>query len=82
MGGQVQREVRSRLGQIARRDVARQKKLGVIPGDCDLTVRPQDIPAWDAQTPELKRVLAREMEVYAGFLEYADHEARYQSCPP
>jgi len=53
---------------------ARQKKLGVIPNDCDLTVRPQDIPAWDAQSPELKRVLAREMEVYAGFLEFADHE--------
>ncbi len=53
---------------------ARQKKLGVIPGDCDLTARPQDIPAWDAQTPELRRVLAREMEIYAGFLEYADNE--------
>jgi len=53
---------------------ARQKKLGVIPNDCELTARPQDIPAWDAQSPELKRVLAREMEVYAGFLEFADHE--------
>jgi arylsulfatase A-like enzyme len=52
---------------------ARQKKLGVIPDDCDLTLRPPEIPAWDAQTPELKRVLARQMEVYAGFLEYADH---------
>ena len=52
---------------------ARQKELGVIPQDCELTVRPQEIPAWDAQTPELKRALAREMEVYAGFLEYADH---------
>jgi arylsulfatase A-like enzyme len=52
---------------------ARQKKLGVIPEDCDLTARPVDIPAWDAQTPELKRVLARQMDVYAGFLEFADH---------
>ncbi|MBV9698588.1 MAG: sulfatase-like hydrolase/transferase [Candidatus Eremiobacteraeota bacterium] len=52
---------------------ARQKKLGVIPPNCDLTVRPKEIPAWDSQTPEFKRVLAREMEVYAGFFEYADH---------
>ena len=52
---------------------ARQKKLGVVPDDCDLTVRPQEIPAWDDQTPEFKRVLAREMEVYAGFLEFADY---------
>jgi arylsulfatase A-like enzyme len=52
---------------------ARQKKLGVIPQDCDLTARPAEIPAWDSQTPEFQRVLAREMEVYAGFFEFADH---------
>jgi len=52
---------------------ARQKKLGVIPQNCELTKRPAEIPAWDAQTPEFKKVLAREMEVYAGFFEYADH---------
>jgi arylsulfatase A-like enzyme len=52
---------------------ARQKQLGVIPQDCDLTKRPDAIPAWDAQTPEFQRVLAREMEVYAGFFEFADH---------
>jgi arylsulfatase len=52
---------------------ARQKKLGVIPQDCDLTARPKEIPAWDSETPEFQRVLAREMEVYAGFFEYADH---------
>jgi arylsulfatase A-like enzyme len=52
---------------------ARQKKLGVIAQDCDLTVRPAEIPAWDSQTPEFQRVLAREMEVYAGFFEFADH---------
>ena len=52
---------------------ARQKQLGVIPQDCELTARPNEIPSWDSQTPELKKVLAREMEVYAGFLEFADH---------
>jgi len=52
---------------------ARQKKLGVIPPDCDLTVRPEEIPAWDSYPPAFQRVFAREMEVYAGFYEYADH---------
>lgn len=51
----------------------RQKRLGVIPKDCELTERPAEIPSWDSQTPEFKRVLAREMEVYAGYFEFADH---------
>ena len=52
---------------------ARQKRLGVIPQDCDLTKRPDAIPSWDSQPAEFQRALAREMEVYAGFFEFADH---------
>src|SRR5262249_52866462 len=52
---------------------ARQKKLGVIPADCELTKRSAGIPAWDEVKPEMKPVLAREMEIYAGFLEHTDH---------
>jgi arylsulfatase A-like enzyme len=52
---------------------ARQKKLGVIPENCELTPRHKEIPAWDAMPAALKPVLIRQMEVYAGFLEYADH---------
>jgi arylsulfatase len=52
---------------------ARQKKLKVIPPDCDLTARHREIPAWDAMPEALKPVLRREMEVYAGYLEYVDH---------
>jgi arylsulfatase A-like enzyme len=52
---------------------ARQKKLGVIPPDCQLTARHKEIPAWDEMPAALKPVLAREMEVYAGFMEYTDH---------
>jgi arylsulfatase A-like enzyme len=52
---------------------ARQKKLGVIPPDCQLTARHEQIPAWDAMPEALKPVLRRQMEVYAGFLEYTDH---------
>jgi len=52
---------------------ARQKKLGVIPQDCQLTVRPKEVPSWDEMPDAFKPVLRREMEVYAGFMEYTDH---------
>ncbi len=52
---------------------ARQKELGVIPEDCALTERHPEIPAWDTISSEMKPVLARQMEVYAGFLEHTDH---------
>ena len=52
---------------------ARQKKLGVIPPDCKLTARHKEIPAFDAMPEALKPVLRREMEVYAGYMEYVDY---------
>ena len=51
----------------------RQKELGVIPPDCELTARHPEIPAWEDMPEDLKPVLRRQMEVYAGFLEYTDH---------
>jgi arylsulfatase A-like enzyme len=52
---------------------ARQKELGVIPAEAVLTERPAEIPAWADMPADLKPVLARQMEVYAAFLEFADH---------
>ena len=52
---------------------ARQKALGVIPADAELTARPAEIPAWDDMADELKPVLARQMEVYAAFLAHTDY---------
>jgi arylsulfatase A-like enzyme len=51
----------------------RQRALGVVPADAELTPRPEEIPAWDDMPEELKPVLARQMEVYAGFLEHTDY---------
>ena len=51
----------------------RQKKQGVIPADAELTARPKEIQAWDEVDAALKPVLARQMEVYAGFLEHTDY---------
>jgi arylsulfatase A-like enzyme len=53
--------------------LARQKELGVVPPDTELTARHDEIPAWDEMPEELKPVLARQMEVYAGFMEHTDH---------
>ena len=52
---------------------ARQKELGVIPTDAELTARPEEIPAWDAMPKELTPVLVRQMEIFAAFLEHTDH---------
>ncbi|HMC52954.1 MAG TPA: arylsulfatase, partial [Acidimicrobiales bacterium] len=53
--------------------LARQEELGVIPAGAELTARHAEIPAWDDTPDDLKAVLARQMEVYAGFLEHTDH---------
>lgn len=58
---------------LRERTFARQKELGVVPADAELTPRHDEIPAWDDMPDELKPVLEREMEVYAGFLEHTDH---------
>jgi arylsulfatase A-like enzyme len=53
--------------------LTRQKELGVIPQDAELTARHEEIPAWDEIPDDLKPVLARQMEIYAGFMEHTDH---------
>jgi arylsulfatase A-like enzyme len=55
--------------------LARQRSLGVVPQNAELTKRPKEIQAWDEADSKMKPVLAREMEVYAGFLEHTDHHA-------
>jgi arylsulfatase A-like enzyme len=53
--------------------LARQKELGVVPADAELTARHEEISAWEDVPENLKPVLARQMEIYAGFLEHTDH---------
>lgn len=52
---------------------ARQKELGIIPADAELSRHDPDVAAWDTCSPEEKRVYARMMEVFAGFLEHTDY---------
>jgi len=58
---------------LRERSFAKQKEIGVIPADAELPVRHDEISSWDDMPDEMKPVLARQMEVYAGFLEHTDH---------
>jgi arylsulfatase A-like enzyme len=57
---------------LRERTFTRQKELGVIPEDAELTPRHDEITAWDDMPEDLKPVLRRQMEIYAGFLEFTD----------
>jgi arylsulfatase A-like enzyme len=51
---------------------ARQKAMGIIPPDTQLTPRPKEIGAWDSLDADHKRLYAHMMEVYAAALSYCD----------
>ncbi|MDX6299086.1 MAG: hypothetical protein QOF53_300, partial [Nocardioidaceae bacterium] len=53
--------------------LARQKELGLVPPETELSPWPDGVPHWDDLDPEARRVAARFMETYAGFAEHADH---------
>jgi arylsulfatase A-like enzyme len=55
------------------RVLARQKELGVTPADAELSRHDPDVPDWDSLPPEARRLAARMMEVFAGFLSHTDH---------
>jgi len=50
----------------------RQKALGLVPQDAELTPRPDLFPAWDSLSDQEKKLYARQMEVFAGYSENAD----------
>lgn len=51
---------------------ARQKELGVIPEDAELTPRNELVRPWEELTANEKKIAARYMEVFAGMLEHTD----------
>jgi arylsulfatase len=53
---------------------AQQQKLGTIPANAVLPDRDPGIKAWASLSPAEKKLYARFMEVYAGYLTYTDHE--------
>ncbi|WFB37828.1 arylsulfatase [Kiritimatiellota bacterium B12222] len=59
--------------EYRKRAFKRQKELGWIPQDAELTERDPTMPGWDS-VPESERAFqSRLMEVFAGFGEHTDH---------
>jgi arylsulfatase len=54
------------------RTLERQKRIGIVPPDTELTERPDLFPAWDSLTEAQQKLYARQMEVFAGYSENAD----------
>ncbi|HEU4349278.1 MAG TPA: arylsulfatase [Actinoplanes sp.] len=52
---------------------ARQKELGVVPPDAELSRHDPDVPQWESLSDDQRRLYARMMEVFAGFLSHTDH---------
>ena len=53
---------------------ARQLKMGIVPPGTKIAPRPDQVKAWDALSADAKKLYARQMEVYAAYLAYTDHE--------
>jgi arylsulfatase len=53
---------------------ARQIQMGIIPKNTQLTPRPTEIPGWETQSGEARKVYTRLMENYAAYMAFTDHE--------
>jgi arylsulfatase len=53
---------------------ARQKELGIVAADAVLSRHDPDVQQWDELPADERRLYARMMEVFAGFLEHTDHQ--------
>jgi arylsulfatase len=54
---------------------ANQKQLGVIPQNAQLTPWPDDLlPKWETLNADQKKMYTHQVEVYAAYLAYTDHE--------
>lgn len=61
--------------KLRERIFANQKKLGVIPPDARLSPWPSDIlKPWDQTTDDEKKLFIRQVEVFAAYAAYTDHE--------
>ncbi len=53
---------------------ARQKELGIVPSEAELSRHDPDVKPWNECSPEEQKLYARMMEVFAGFLTHTDHQ--------
>ena len=59
--------------KVREETLARQKKLGILPENTQLTGRSPGIQSWDSCNAERKQLYAYMMEVYAGYLSQTDY---------
>jgi arylsulfatase A-like enzyme len=52
---------------------ARQKELGIVPSDAELSRHDPDVPDWETLPEPARKLFSRFMEVFAGFLSHTDH---------
>jgi arylsulfatase A-like enzyme len=60
--------------KVREETLARQIALGVVPAGTKLAPKPEAIKDWDKLTADEKKLFAHQMEVFAGYGEYADTE--------
>jgi arylsulfatase A-like enzyme len=60
--------------KLREQTLARQIALGVVPPGTKLANKPEAIKDWDTLSADEQKLFARQMEVFAGFGEYCDHE--------
>jgi len=51
----------------------RQKELGILPADAELSAHDPDVPVWESLSDDAKKMYTRQMEVYAAFVEQTDY---------
>ncbi|MCC6713997.1 MAG: arylsulfatase [Gammaproteobacteria bacterium] len=54
--------------------LARQIEMGIVPAGTRLAPKPQAIKDWDKLSDDEKRLFTRQIEVFAAYLDYTDHE--------
>lgn len=60
--------------ELRTQTLARQKQLGVVPQNTKLAPRPEDVQPWDSFSKSERRLMARQAEVFAGFVSHTDHQ--------
>ena len=60
--------------KVRERIFANQKKLGVIPANARLPEWPDFLPKWDTLSADQKKLYLRQIEVWAAYMAYSDHE--------
>ena len=53
---------------------AKQKEMGIIPADSELSRHDPDVAEWDSLSADERKLYARMMEVFAGFLSHVDDQ--------